>query len=139
MTEAPDRDAEEFSVTAILKRSDPLWWWLRENFRLPSLIAIATCVLTATAWIYTQHLDLRLLKEHDPGPKLEEIAGQLSAVLQAQSAMQQRLEDFGQRVDRQEHKWERVEEVAAAPIARLPTRARYSRRTAPRPNPPASE
>jgi hypothetical protein len=102
------------SVTAILKATDPAWWWLRENFRLPSLVAIAGCMVTSAAWIYSQHLDLQQLKKHDPGPKLEEIAGQLSAVLQAQSAMQQRLEDFGERIDRQERRWERVDEVAEA-------------------------
>jgi len=127
------------SVTAILKASDPLWWWLRENFRLPSIVALLTCFATAAGWIYTQHLDLRLLKEHDPRPKLEEIAGQLSAVLQAQSAMQQRLEDFGERIDRQERKWERVEAVAATPLP-APTRSgRYPRRSGPRSSPPAGE
>jgi hypothetical protein len=102
------------SVTGVLKRKDPVWWWLRENFRLPSLVAIAGCLVTSAAWIYSQHLDLDQLKKHDPGPKLEEIAGQLSAVLQAQSAMQQRLEDFGDRIDRQERRWERVDQVAEA-------------------------
>lgn len=100
------------SITAILKATDPAWWWLRENFKLPSLVAIAACVATAAAWIYSQHLDLEQLKKHDPGPKLEEIAGQLSAVLQAESAMKARLEDFGERIDRQEARWERVDQVA---------------------------
>ncbi|MGH8210659.1 MAG: hypothetical protein ACREU6_13905 [Steroidobacteraceae bacterium] len=125
------------SVTGVLKRSDPVWWWLRENFRLPSLIAIATCVLTGAGWVYVQHLDLDQLKQHDPGPKLEAIAGQLSAVMQSQSAMQQRLEDFGERIDRQERKWERVESVAEAPLPARATRAQYPRRSDPRPSRPA--
>ncbi len=104
------------SLTALLKATDPVWWWLRENFKLPSLVAIAGCLVSSAGWIFSQHLDLRLLKEHDPGPKLEQIAGQLSQVLQAQSAMQQRLEDFGQRIDRQDQKWQRVEEAAEMPI-----------------------
>jgi hypothetical protein len=102
------------SITGALRRIDPVWWWLRENFRLPSLVAIAGCVVTSAAWIYSQHLDLEQLKKHDPSAKLEEIAGQLSAVLQAQSAMQQRLEDFGDRIDRQEARWDRVDQVAEA-------------------------
>ena len=130
---------EPLSVTSILRRSDPLWWWLRENFKLPSLLALLACVATSAGWIYTQHLDLRLLKEHDPGPKLQEIAGQLSEVLQAQSGMRQRLEDFGDRIDRQERKWERVEAVAAAPPPEPPRKARYPRRSDHRPSPPAGE
>lgn len=114
---APEEPAQH-SVTAILKATDPAWWWLRENFKLPSVVAIAVCVATAGAWIYTQHLDLEQLKKHDPGPKLEAIAEQLSAVLQAQSAMQQRLEDFGERIDRQEARWDRVDQVAQAEPAR---------------------
>lgn len=110
---APEEPAQH-SVTAILKATDPAWWWLRENFKLPSLVAIAVCIATSAAWIYAQHLDLQQLKTHDPGPKLEAIAAQLSEVLQAQSAMQQRLEDFGQRIDRQEARWERVDQVAQA-------------------------
>lgn len=105
-------DPPAHSVTAVLKAADPLWWWLRENFKLPSVLALVGCLVTAGGWIYTQHQDLEQLKKHDPGPKLEEIAGQLSAVLQAQSAMQQRLEDFGDRIDRQERRWERVDQVA---------------------------
>lgn len=110
------------SVTATLKAADPVWWWLRENFRLPSLVAIAGCLVTSAAWIYSQHLDLEQLKKHDPGPKLEAIAEQLSQVLQAQSAMQQRLEDFGQRIDRQEARWDRVDQVAQAEPSRPPLR-----------------
>lgn len=105
---------QQGSITGVLRRVDPVWWWLRENFRLPSLVAIAGCVVTSAAWIYSQHLDLDQLKKHDPGPKLEEIAGQLSAVLQAQSAMVQRLQDFGDRIDRQEARWDRVDQVAEA-------------------------
>jgi hypothetical protein len=129
---ALDPGADPGSVTGVLKRVDPVWWWLRENFRLPSLVAIALSIATSAAWIYSQHLDLEQLKKHDPGPKLEEIAGQLSAVLQAQSAMQQRIEDFGERIDRQESRWERVDEVAEAMPA--PTRRkRLASRGEPRP------
>jgi hypothetical protein len=103
------------SITGVLRRVDPVWWWLRENFRLPSLVAIAGCLLTSAAWIYSQHMDLEQLKKHDPGPQLAAIATQLSAVLQAQSAMQQRLEDFGERIDRQEARWDRVDQIATEP------------------------
>lgn len=108
----------EPSVTSRLKVADPLWWWLRENFKLPSIITIAGCLITSAAWLYTQHADLVQLKAHDPGPQLEAIAGKLSAVLQAQSAMQQRLDDFADRIDSQERRWERVESIAAAPPPR---------------------
>lgn len=124
----PEASDASHSITAILKATDPAWWWLRENFKLPSLVAITGCLLTSAAWIYSQHLDLDQLKKHDPGPKLEEIAGRLSEVLQAQSAMQQRLEDFGERIDRQERRWERVDQVADA----TPALGRRPRRAAPR-------
>jgi hypothetical protein len=103
------------SVTSRLRAVDPVWWWVRENFKLPSLLTIAGCVLTAAAWLYMQHVDLVELKKHDPGPKLESIAAQLTAVLQAQSAMQQRLNDFADRIDEQERRWERAEQIASAP------------------------
>lgn len=103
------------SVTARLKRADPAWWWLRENFKLPAVLTIAGCVLSSGAWLWTQHTDLVELKSHDPGPKLEAIAGELAELLRTQAVMQQRLEDFAQRIDAQERRWEHVEEVADAP------------------------
>ena len=109
----------EPSVTSRLKVADPLWWWLRENFKLPSLITIALSLATSAAWLYTQHADLAQFKAHDPGPQLEAIASKLSAVLQAQSAMQQRLDDFSQRIDSQERRWEHVESVADTPPRRF--------------------
>ena len=105
----------EESVTARLRRVDPVWYWLRENFRLPSVFAIAACLATSAAWLYTQHTDLVQLKAHDPGPQLDQIAARLSAVLQAQAVMQQRLDDFAQRLDDQARRWERVDEIADAP------------------------
>lgn len=112
----------EPSVTSRLKVADPLWWWLRENFKLPSLITIAGCLLTSAAWLYTQHADLVQLKAHDPGPELKAIAEQLAAVLRSQSAMQQRLDDFALRIDAQERRWERVESIAETPPRRLTLR-----------------
>lgn len=105
-------EGAETAVTSLLKRYDPLWWWLRENFKLPSIITIAGCLLTSAAWLYTQHTDLTLQQKRDPEPHLQVIEAQLSEVLQAQSAMKQQLADFGQRIDRQDQKWQRAEEAA---------------------------
>ena len=108
----------EPSLTARLKRADPLWWWLRENFRLPSIVVILACAGSSWAWLYSQHSDLVALKRRDPTRQLEAIAGQLSTVLQKQSAMNQRLEDFSQRIEAQERRWEHVEVVAESPHRR---------------------
>jgi hypothetical protein len=106
-------------ATGILKRQAPLWWWLRENFKLPALGAIAGCILSAGAWLWSQHVDLEQLKNRDdPKPALARIEAQLSEVLQAQSAMKQQLADFGERIDRQDQKWARVEDAAEIRVPR---------------------
>jgi hypothetical protein len=106
-------------ATGILKRKAPLWWWLRENFKLPAIGAIAGCIVSAGAWIWSQHADLEQLKgREDPKPALERIDAKLSEVLQAQSGMKEQLADFGKRIDRQDQKWARVEDAADIRIPR---------------------
>lgn len=103
-------------ATGILKRQAPLWWWLRENFKLPAIGTLAGCIVTAGVWIGSQHADLQQLKKQ--GPALERIEAQLSEVLQSQSAMKQQLADFGERIDRQDQKWARVEDAAEIRVPR---------------------
>jgi hypothetical protein len=106
------------SPTAVLERLAPGWAWLRENFKLPAVVAIGGLVLSSGAWIYSQRTDIESLQKRDPTAHLERIEGQLSEVLQTQSAMKEQLTEFGRRIDSQDHKWERVEEAAEIRVPR---------------------
>jgi len=107
------------SATAVLKRYAPGWAWLRENFKLPAILTLAGVFVAAGSWIWSQHAALeRLEGREDPQPHLERIEAKLGTILEAQAAMHQQLADFGRRIDEQQRKWDRVEEVAESRIPR---------------------
>jgi hypothetical protein len=114
----------EETATAVLRRVAPAWAWVRHNFTLPAVLAIAALVVSSTSWMWAQHVSLtRLEAREDPKRQLERIEARLGQILQTQAAMGQQLADFGRRVDEQQRKWERVEEVAEIRIpARHPRR-----------------
>jgi len=114
----------EGSVTAILKRADPLWWWLRENFKLPSLISLALAIAGAGSWIYVQRSDLAGL---DRQIKNLATSDQVSAVGESLKALSVQLDDQGDRLDRLERNWDDAGRVAAEFKPR--------RRALPRPRP----
>lgn len=98
-----DRDVDAGSVTAILKRTDPLWWWLRENFKLPSLISLAVVLAGAGSWIYVQRSDLAGIETAIKG---------LATTAQV-AALGEKLDDQGDRLDRLERNWDDAGRVAA--------------------------
>lgn len=98
------------SVTALLKRTDPLWWWLRENFKLPSLAAIASVVAGSVLWIYNQRADLRALQAQQ---KTLATSDQVAAVQSSLEAIRTQLDDHGDRLDRLERNWDDAGRVAA--------------------------
>jgi|GEM_PF-5225685 len=106
------------TATQVLRRISPAWGWARENFKLPALVTIGGLLVSSGGWIFWQRSDIEALKKRDPTAHLERIEAQLSEVLQTQSAMKQQLADFGQRIDRQDQKWLRVEEAAEIRIPR---------------------
>lgn len=106
----------EETATGALRRLSPGWAWVRENFRWPSLLTIATLALAGAGSILQQRAELLELKRNQP--KLEKISEQLSQVLQEQAGMREQLRDLGGQVDEQKQKWERVEEAAAIRIPR---------------------
>lgn len=110
--------ADDPGATAVLQRIAPGWAWVRENFKLPPVLAITGLVVSSGAWIYSQHLDLQSLKKRDPAVQLDRIERQLSLVLQQQAAMRVDLANQGQRIARQEAQWDRVTQVAETPTRR---------------------
>lgn len=107
------------TATTVLRQLAPGWAWVRQNFTLPAMLAIGALVASSTSWIWAQHVSLtRLEAREDPKPHLERIEARLGQILEKQAAMGQQLADFGRRVDEQQHKWDRVEEVAEIRIPR---------------------
>jgi hypothetical protein len=110
--------ADEFTATAVLQKLAPGWGWLRENFKLPPVLAIAGLLVSSGAWIYSQHTDIQSLKKRDPKPQLDRIESQLSQILQQQAGMRVDLANQAQRIARQEAQWDRVTQVAETPTRR---------------------
>lgn len=106
-----DATEAEGSVTAILKRADPLWWWLRENFKLPSLVAIAALVAGAAGWIWLQ--SHRLDQLADLQKSTAAVTDELKSVGESLKALSVQLEDQGDRLDRLERNWDDAGRVAA--------------------------
>jgi hypothetical protein len=116
-----DRDLDG-SVTGLLKRVDPLWWWLRENFRLPSLGVIASVIAGAGVWLFNQRGDLRGLQAQQ---KTLATADQVAAVQHSLDSLKTQLDDQGGRIDRLERNWDdagRVLDQSPPPRRRLPRR-----------------
>jgi hypothetical protein len=105
-----DQAEAEGSVTAILKRADPVWWWLRENFKLPSVAAIVSVVAGSVLWIYNQRADLHALQAQQ---KTLATSDQVAAVQSALEAIRTQLNDHGDRLDRLERNWDDAGRVAA--------------------------
>jgi hypothetical protein len=105
-SEAP----EDLGTTAILKGRAPLWWWLRENFKLPSLGAIAGILVSATVWIWHQHTDLVGLEGQLKGlataDQIRELAGRLDRLTD-------HLDDQDNRLERLEANWDHASGIAA--------------------------
>ncbi len=113
-----EADAEG-SVTAILKRADPLWWWLRENFKLPSLAAIASVLAGSGLWLYHQRADLRDLQAQI---KTLATSDQQNGIAESLKALSVQLDDQAARLDRLERNWDDAGRVAAETAPRRPRR-----------------
>lgn len=105
-----DSPEDAGSVTAILKRADPVWWWLRENFKLPSLAAIASVIAGSGVWIYNQRADLHALQAQQ---KTLATSDQVAALQASLEAIRTQLDDHGDRLDRIERNWDDAGKVAA--------------------------
>jgi len=101
---------EELGATAVLKKWAPVWWWLRENFKLPSVGAIAGILASATVWIWHQHTDLVGLEGQLKGlataDQIRELAGRLDRFAD-------HLDDQDNRLGRLEDNWDHASGVAA--------------------------
>jgi hypothetical protein len=112
---APSADGP---LTRRLRRLDPTWWWIRENFKLPSLGAIAGVLATGGVWIWHQHTDLVALEEQLKGLATADQVRELAAHV---DRLGDQLGDQGDRIERLEVNWDRVTEVAEIPVRRLRT------------------
>ena len=105
-------EADLGSVTSLLKRVDPAWWWLRANFKLPSLAVIASLVACAGGWLLHEHLALgELAKRPDLGPQIAGLAARLDADEKAWA-------DHNGRIEALERWQDRVTNVAESPPRR---------------------
>jgi hypothetical protein len=102
--------ADAGSVTSVLKRVDPAWWWLRENFKLPSLAAIASVVAGSGVWIYNQRADLHALQAQQ---KTLATSDQIAGLQRSLDALGDQLGAQGTRLDRLERNWDDAGRVAA--------------------------
>jgi hypothetical protein len=102
----------EGPLTRRLRRLDPTWWWLRENFKLPSVSALAGVILAAGTWIWQQHSELVEL-----GRKIDKLAtsAEVAALDSHVDVLEAELGDQGDRLSRVEANWDRVQGVADEP------------------------
>lgn len=103
-------DSDVGSITSLLKRADPVWWWLRENFKLPSIAVILSIAGGAGAWIYTQRADLHALQAQQ---KTLATSDQVAGVASSLEGLRVQLEDQAGRLDRLERNWDDAGRVAA--------------------------
>jgi len=77
---ASGADHADGPLTRRLRKLDPTWWWLRENFKLPSVGVIAGLLLGGGGWLLHEHLALEeLARRPDLGPQLAGLAARLDA------------------------------------------------------------
>jgi len=110
--------ADELGATAVLKRRAPVWWWLRKNFTLPAVLAIAGLAAGAGSFLWAQHTAIRDLKRQvaeipDPGPQLDKLETRLNTLELSQAALPPRLNSFDARIAAQEHEWQVVHDAAS--------------------------
>jgi hypothetical protein len=108
------------TATGVLRRDARYGRWLRENFRLPALFTIAGGFVTASIWIWNQHVDLQDLKKRDPTEQLNRMESQQGQILRQLATLQADMTNVAARVTRQEAQWDRVTQVAEAPLPRRP-------------------
>jgi DNA polymerase III epsilon subunit-like protein len=103
------RETDPGSVTSLLRRADPVWWWLRENFKLPSLAAIASVLAGAGVWLYNQRADV-----HGLEAQLKTLAtsDQVAAVQRDVAGMRSDINDHDSRIDRIERYLDQAHAVA---------------------------
>lgn len=107
-----DTEADPGSVTSLLKRVDPAWWWLRENFKIPSVLTIVGIIGAAGGWLLHEHLVLVKLSERpDLAPAMAGLATRLDADEKAWA-------DHNGRIEGLERWQDRVTNVAESPPRR---------------------
>lgn len=114
-------DHAEGPLTRRLRRLDPTWWWLRENFKLPSLATIAGVLASAGVWIWSQHTALERL-----AGKLDGLAtaDQVAALAGSVNVLRAQVGDQGDRLDRLERNWDDAGRV----LDQYPARRRTPKR-----------
>lgn len=104
----------ELGATAILKRTAPAWWWLRKNFTLPAVLAICGILAASSAWLWRQHVAIEDLRQRpDLGPQLAGLAARMDANELERARLRERLDDYGDRIERLEQNWDHAGLVAS--------------------------
>ncbi len=71
---------DPLSVTGLMKFRAPAWWWLRDNFKLPSVLTLLGLVAGSGGFLWHQHTAIVKLEERpDLGPQINGLAARLDA------------------------------------------------------------
>lgn len=106
----PHKGSEDrHTVTTTLKRLSPGWAWVRENFSLASVLAIAGVVIAAGSYIISLKTSVVLLQhEVIHITQIVPSAGMLAG-------LNQEVSDHEQRITRLENDWDTARQAASLP------------------------
>jgi len=105
---------DDLGATAVLKRTAPAWWWLRQNFTLPAVLAIAGILAGSAAWLWKQQGVIEELRRRpDLGPQLAGLAARMDADELERAGQRQQLKDQGERTARLEENWDHAGLIAS--------------------------
>jgi len=97
-----------------LKRTSPFWWWLRKNFTLPAVLAIAGLLAGGMTWLWKQHSAIEELRRRpDLGPQLAGLAARMDADELERAGQRQKLDDHDGRLGRLEQNWDHAGLIAS--------------------------
>ena len=104
----------ELGATAVLKKVAPAWWWLRKNFTLPAVLAIAGILAASSTWLWRQHMAIEDLRARpDLGPQLAGLAARMDANELERATQREQLKDLGERIGRLEENWDHAGLIAS--------------------------
>lgn len=115
MAERQPDDAHQ-TLTAVLEQISPFWSWVRANFTMPAVLAIAGILISASSYIVSLKTRVVVL-EHEV-VHITKIVPDTTAL----AAMGQRVTDHEERITRLESDWDNAQQFAA-----LPPRPRWRR------------
>lgn len=115
---------DEHVVTTTLERLSPGWAWVRANFSLASVLAIAGIVATAGGYVISLKTRVVVL-EHEV-TQIVEVTPNDAAV----AALHQEVADHEQRLERLETDWDDARQVAGQAPPRVLLRRMHARSSA---------